>query len=98
MSSEIEAYYIPKHLDDPDMVFIFTYNEFILLFIATLGFVAMKHLLIGIAIEIIAFKLCRKFKRVGHRSLLQELMYCYLPNWFSGFKHLPESHVELYIG
>ena len=98
MSNEIEAYYIPKHLDDPDMVLIFTYYEFVMLFLGILAFAVIGHLYIGILVEIIAFKIYKKFKKVGHKNLLQELMYCYLPKWFSGFKHLPESHIELYIG
>jgi len=96
--SDIDAFYIPKHLDDPERWLFWTIDEAIVLIAPFILGIALDHSFIGIVMSIILYMLYKKFKSTGVDNLIQYLIYWYFPSWLSGLKFTPPSYIRTYIG
>ncbi|MFC1659302.1 type IV conjugative transfer system protein TraL [Pseudomonadota bacterium] len=98
MSDEIEAFYIPKHLDDPDKLLFLTYSEFAIILAPTIVGFFVNHMFMGFILGSLGCYLYRKLKKSGNDFFMKQLMYWYMPKWFSGYNYSPESYKRFYIG
>jgi len=96
--SDIDAFYIPKHLDDPERWLFWTVDEALILIAPFFLGVMMDFYLIGIVMSITLYLLYKKFKSTGADNLIQYLIYWYFPKWLSGLKATPPSYIRTYIG
>lgn len=96
--SELEAFYIPKHLDDPERWLFWTVDEALVLIAPFFLGVMLNFYLIGMIMSITLYLLYRKFKSTGANNLIQYMIYWYFPHYMSGLKHTPPSYIRTYVG
>ena len=77
MSSSLACYAIPRHLDDPPMIFMWDADEagtfiFLILFGAL-----VQQFIAGIVLGIIATRTLARIKQAGGRGLILRFLYWY---------------------
>lgn len=92
-----EKFYIPKTLDDPEMVYFWTAGE-ASIFLGSISFGLLTHYaLLSLIVGIGLIYGYRKSKgAVG--DILLAYVYWSFPKWLSNFKTLPESWRRRYVG
>jgi len=96
--SELEAFYIPKHLDDTERWLFWTIDEALVLIAPFILGIMLNFYITGMLMSIICYLSYKKFKRMGTQNLIQYLLYWYFPRWLSGLKYTPPSYIRVYIG
>ena len=94
---DYEKFYIPKTLDDPEMIYFWTLGEVSIL----IGFffcgILMQHPTTGLLIGVGLFYSYRKSRsKIG--NFLMAYIYWSFPSWLSGLKSLPKSYRRRYVG
>lgn len=93
-----QRYSIPRHLDDPELIGIWTLDEFLALIIPFAWGILNQHIIIGIVVAIAAWFGLRKAKGGRSPSWIIHLCYWYFPSSFSGLRATPPSHCRLLAG
>lgn len=92
-----QDYWIPRHLDAPNLFFIWEADSAFLFIVCVLLCAVLNMFVPGVILGIFACRGYSYLKEEGGRGLLMKLMYWYTPSdtWLS--KKLP-SYVREYIG
>jgi len=93
-----DKYTVPRHLDDPELIGIWTLDEFLALIIPFAWGILAKHIIIGLILAIGCWFLLKKIKAGRATSYVIHAGYWYLPASFSGLKLTPPSHCRLLAG
>ncbi len=98
MSNEQQKYAIPRYLDEPKRLMLWTVDE-VTAFLLPLSLIywLSDSLLVGIAIGFISFFGLKKLKGDQNQSFLRALLYWYLPPIIR-FRKTPPSFIREYIG
>lgn len=93
-----DKYVIPTHLDDPELIGLWTLDEFLAMVIPFAWGILSQHILIGIALSGAGWWGLRKAKAGRATSWLLHLAYWYLPVGFTGLRATPPSYLRLMAG
>ena len=96
--SDADKYVIPSRLDDPERWLFWTLDEAaVLLGPAVLG-LAANAFVTGLVAGLGAWALLRRTKRGGGADVAICALYWFLPDFASGFRGAPPSHLRRFIG
>jgi len=96
--SDADKYVIPSRLDDPERWLFWTLDEAaVLLGPAVLG-LAANAFVTGLVAGLGAWALLRRAKRGGGADAAVSALYWFLPDFASGFRGVPPSHLRRFIG
>ncbi len=93
-----DRYLLPRRLDDPELIGLWTIDEFLGLIIPFAWGILAQHILVGICLAFIAWFALRKAKSGRAATHLLHAAYWYLPGSFLGLKATPPSHCRLLAG
>lgn len=94
----MNGYSIPAHLDDPELIGLWTLDEFLAMCIPFVWGVLTQHIIIGLILSGLCWYVLRKAKAGRAVSWVIHCAYWYLPASFSGMKAAPPSHIRLMVG
>ncbi len=96
--SDADKYVVPSRLDDPERWLFWTLDEAaVLLGPAVLG-LAANAFVTGLVLGLGAWALLRRAKRGGGADVAVSALYWFLPDFASGFRGAPPSHLRRFIG
>ena len=96
--SDLEAFYIPKKLDEPERIVIWTIDEFGVCLTPFILGIMYGYMTTGLLAGILSFILWRKIKGENH-DLAFGMFYWYLPlHGLIGLKATPSSDYRFFIG
>ncbi|RIA46282.1 conjugal transfer pilus assembly protein TraL [Hephaestia caeni] len=93
-----DTHVIPAHLDDPELIGLWTLDEFLAMVIPFAWGVLTQHILIGLFLAFAGWWGLRKAKSGRAASWLIHLAYWYLPTGFLGLRATPPSYLRLMAG
>lgn len=93
-----DRYLLPRRLDDPELIGLWTIDEFLGLIIPFAWGILAQHILIGIFLAFIVWFALRKAKSGRAATHFLHAAYWYLPGSFLGLKATPPSHCRLLAG
>jgi len=93
-----DKYLIPRRLDDPELIGLWTLDEFIALVVPFAWGILSQHLFVGLVLSLVGWFVLRKAKAGRASSWLLHLAYWHLPPGFTGMKRTPPSHCRLLAG
>ena len=93
-----DRYIIPKRLDDPELIGLWTIDEFAGIIIPFAWGILTQHIFAGIALSFACWFALRKAKSGGKAARLIHAAYWYLPAGFLGLKATPPSCIRLMAG
>lgn len=97
--SNMEAYYIPRRLDDPDRFFIWTVDELGIICTPFILGIAWGYFATGFAVGIGLYLLWKKVKGIDGINFANALIYWYLPSQrLLGFRLTPPSYIRFFVG
>lgn len=82
---------IPRHLDDPELIGLWSVDEMVAMCVPFVWGVLAQHIVIGIGLAGIAWWLLRKAKGTQSSGWLIRAGYWYLPSSLLGLKATPPS-------
>ena len=91
-------YTIPQHLDDPELIGLWTIDEFLAMVIPFVWGVLAQHFLIGIMASCVFWYGLRKLKAGRAASWIVHNAYWHLPGSFMALKATPPSHLRVMAG
>lgn len=93
-----DRYYIPKSLDDPDILLFFTMGQLVIsIALIVIGFLfRVPAQMMVVAVLFLASS--REIKNRFGSEQIMVLIYWYLPVWISNLYYLPDSSVRRYHG
>lgn len=93
-----DKYVIPAHLDDPELIGLWTLDEFLAMVIPFAWGILSQHIFIGIALAGAGWWGLRKAKAGRTGSWLLHLAYWHLPAGLTGLRATPPSYLRLMAG
>ena len=93
-----DRYLLPRRLDDPELIGLWTIDEFLGLIIPFAWGILAQHILVGIFLAFIVWFALRKAKSGRTATHLLHAAYWCLPGSFLGLKATPPSHCRLLAG
>lgn len=92
-------YYIPRYLDEPERILIFTVDEFMAMIIPfiILGLL-LKFIMTGLIVSAASIYLVRKFKSDMGGAVCKHWLYWHLPREALRLKATPSASIREYIG
>lgn len=93
-----DRYVIPRHLDAPQLIGLWTVDEFLGMFIPFTWGVLSQHIFLGIVLAFGAWFGLRKAKAGQASSWVMHATYWYMPGTFIGLKLTPPSYCRLLAG
>lgn len=93
-----DKYVIPTHLDDPELIGLWTLDEFLAMVIPFAWGILSQHILIGMFLSGAGWWGLRKAKAGRATSWLLHMAYWYLPSGFTGLRATPPSYLRLMAG
>ena len=84
-----DKYVIPTHLDDPELIGLWTLDEFLAMVIPFVWGILSQHILIGMLLSGAGWWGLRKAKAGRATSWLLHLAYWHLPAGFTGLRATP---------
>ena len=93
-----KATYIPAYLDEPELLFIWTFDEAGVLIAPVFIGVMLGFFLIGILVGVAGVTIYSRAKQQVGTNLLSGLLYWYFPASLSGFHATPPSYIREYVG
>ena len=98
MNDEQQKYYIPRYLDEPMRIILWTWDEVSIFILPMFLFYELTNqLLVGIVMGLLGFVGLKKLKGDQGHYFLRHLMYWHLPT-IVRFKKTPPSFIREYIG
>ncbi len=92
---DVTKFVIPKYLDAPERLFIFTYDEVLALFCPIAGGLVFNLTLLGLISSVLTYRGLKKLKARGGFSLVVSIIYWHGPNEFNNLQ-LP-NYQQRYI-
>ena len=93
-----EAFYIPRHVDDPERWLFWTWDEALALILPiALISVGMGQFLLGIASAAVWFYGLRRLKGSEQPNIVIYMAYWFFPHWLLRFKGTPPSYIREYV-
>jgi conjugal transfer pilus assembly protein TraL len=89
-------YYIPKYLDEPMRIVIFTVDEVLIMGLVLIVFMQLGFDLLGLLASAVAYISYSKFKKQGSSAFLQR--YCYWKFSAGSCAAIPSSYQRKYKG
>lgn len=93
-----DKYIIPKRLDDPELIGLWTLDEFLAMVVPFAWGILTQHILLGLTGALVAWFGLRKAKGGRASAWVIHLAYWHLPSGFVGLKITPPSHCRLLAG
>ena len=94
--SNSKKYFIPKHIDEPSRIVIFTFDEALVIgFVMTLALI-VGHELIGLAVAAMVYGFYTKFKKQESSAFMQRRLYWFLSA--GSMCKIPSSFIKKYKG
>jgi len=93
-----DRYQVPRHLDDPELIGIWTLDEFLAMLIPFTWGILAGFIFTGIMLSIVGWWVLRKVKAGRSTSWIIHAGYWYLPARFTGLKLTPPSYCRLLAG
>ncbi len=93
-----DKYLVPRRLDDPELIGLWTIDEFVVMIIPFAWGILSQHIIIGILLAAGSWFALRKAKSGRATSWLLHAAYWYLPGTFIRLKLTPPSHCRLLAG
>ncbi len=93
-----DKYLIPQRLDDPELIGLWTLDEFIAMVAPFVWGILSQHIVIGILMGFGGWWGLRKAKAGRASSWLLHLAYWYLPASFVGLRATPPSFLRVMAG
>ena len=94
----MNRYQVPSHPDDPELIGLWTLDEFLAMVIPFTWGVLSQHIIFGLVAACLGWWLLRKAKAGRAVSWVIHTAYWYLPGSFMGLKATPPSHLRLMAG
>jgi len=94
----MNRYTVPKHLDDPELIGLWTLDEFLVMLIPFGWGIMTQHIVIGLLLAVGSWFGFRKFKAGRQISWVLHFAYWHLPGEFFGLKLAPPSHLRVMAG
>ena len=95
---EVEAYYIPRQLDEPERLLFWSMDEALLMLLPVGIGIMSGFILTGVIAGIMFFLLWKKIKGAGQVNLAMYGVYWFFPSILSGMKFTPPSYQRFYLG
>jgi conjugal transfer pilus assembly protein TraL len=93
-----DKFIVPRHLDDPELIGLWTLDEFLGMVIPfTIG-ILTQHIFIGIGLAVCSWFALRKAKAGRASTWALHAAYWYLPSGFVGLTLTPPSYCRLLAG
>ncbi len=93
-----DKYAIATRLDDPELIGLWTLDEFLAMVIPFAWGILCQHILIGILFAGLGWWALRKAKAGRATSWLLHLAYWHLPAGFVGLRSTPPSYLRILAG
>ena len=93
-----DRYIIPRRLDDPELIGLWTLDEFLGLIVPFGWGILSQHIFIGLGLASGAWFALRKAKSGRASAWVVHAAYWYLPPGVTGLKLTPPSHCRLLAG
>src|SRR3546814_12268033 len=93
-----DKYVIPTHLDDPELIGLWTLDEFLAMVIPFVWGILSQHILIGMLLSGAGWWGLSKAKAGRAESWLLHLAYWFLPAGFTALRATPTSYLRLMAG
>lgn len=94
----MDRYSIPMHLDDPELIGLWTLDEFLAMVIPFTWGILTQHIVYGIVFAMLGWWSLRKAKAGRATSWIFHMAYWYLPAEFMRLRATPPSHFRLMVG
>ncbi|WP_239806069.1 type IV conjugative transfer system protein TraL [Croceicoccus hydrothermalis] len=94
----MDQYYIPKHLDDPELIGFWTLDEFLVMLAPFVWGILAQHIVIGLALSVVAWLGYRKLRAGRSMYWVLHFAYWHLPGEFFGLKVAPPSYYRVMAG
>jgi conjugal transfer pilus assembly protein TraL len=94
----VDKYYIPSHLDDPELFGFWTLDEFLAMILPFFWGIIAGHIIIGIALGFVGWLACKKFKSGRSPSWIIHAIYWNMPDFIFSLKATPPSHFRRLVG
>tara|TARA_R110000868_G_scaffold189380_2_gene432300 strand:+ start:5137 stop:5424 length:288 start_codon:yes stop_codon:yes gene_type:complete len=89
-------YYIPKYIDEPARIVVFTVDEVLVMaFVMVIAFV-LGHELMGLIFAAITYGIYTKFKKQESSAFLQRRLYWFLS--VGSMRAIPRAFIKKYKG
>lgn len=95
--SNLQEYYIPKHLDSPARILFWTVDEFMMFFAPILMGLFLDQLLVATIIGVFCYSKWKRIKGIGKGNVPLFFIYWFLPKKFTKFKRTPHSNKTIFI-
>jgi conjugal transfer pilus assembly protein TraL len=95
--SDVEAYYIPRYLDDPERWLFWSMDEAIMIIAPLIFGIYMGNLLISLVASFILYTSWRKIKGTEQANLAVYAFYWFFPKALTRLAS-PPSYIRSYIG
>ncbi len=92
-----DRYIVPRHLDDPELIGLWTLDEFLAMIVPFGWGVVAGHIIIGLALAVVAWFGFRKAKAGRASTWVVHALYWYLPGFVS-MRLTPPSYCRLLAG
>ena len=93
-----DRYMIPRRLDDPELIGLWTIDEFAGMIVPFAWGILAQHIFIGIGLAFGAWFSLRKAKAGRTGSWVRHAAYWYLPGSLLGLVATPPSHCRMLAG
>src|SRR3546814_2973392 len=93
-----DKHVIPTHLDDPELIGLWTLDEFLAMVISFVWGILSQHILIVMLLSGAGWWGLRKAKAGRATSWLLQLAYWFLPAGFTGLRATPPSYLRMMAG
>lgn len=93
-----DKFVVPRHLDDPELIGLWTLDEFFGMVIPFIWGILTQHIFIGILLAVCSWFALRKAKAGRASTWVIHAAYWYLPSSFVGLKLTPPSYCRLLAG
>ncbi len=96
--ADLERYYIPKRLDEPERLLFWSIDEACLMIVPIFMGIIVGYTTTGILIGITFYLQWRKLKGNNQANVIRSLAYWVLPSSIFYLKKTPASHLRLFVG
>ena len=93
-----DPYTIPRRLDDPELIGLWTIDEFLGMLVPFAWGILAQHVFVGLGLAVGAWFCLRKAKAGRAGSWVRHATYWHLPGSVLGLTATPPSHFRLLAG
>lgn len=93
-----DKHLILSRLDDPELIGLWTLDEFLAMVVPFTWGILTQHILVGLGLAFICWRILKRAKGDRELGWLVQVCYWYVPSSVMGWKALPPSHCRLLAG